>query len=231
MYRKQTSIFEAPGWQRFFENASKTETDTDTSLWWEFFGIISFLPGILKDTRILLNGAPLQSQYLARSSEIFERSKIVHSTIRDSHVLYQHRAPYPPSLFDLPVSAESPDRVRLRGFLLYVTMYIRRVQATLSPSEVERATSEAEAQTFAAQALLIENMTAKLDPAMTWHLEQRNALAHSIIQTREEWFSDKTHGMSWDELKDFLAQRWLKWEDSWREGALTKELGQAIVEY
>jgi hypothetical protein len=184
------------------------------------------MPGVLKDLRILFEDAPPQSQHLARSWEIHDRAKKIYRALHDSHVLYQHRPPYPTSLFDLPVSAEGPDRVRLRIFLLYVTMYTRRVQATLSASEIERATSEVEAQTYATQTLLIEKAAAALNPSMAWHLEQRNSLPHSILETREEWFVDKSRGMSWEESRDFLAQRWLSWEDTWRARVLACELDE-----
>lgn len=68
----------------------------------------------------------------------------------------------------------------------HVTMYISRVRATLALSEIERTTGGVEAETLAAQALLIEKMTTTLDPAMSWHFEQRNNLSHSIIRTRDE---------------------------------------------
>ncbi|KAK2762569.1 hypothetical protein FQN54_000742 [Arachnomyces sp. PD_36] len=231
MFREQTSIFETPDWQSFFEHASSTETDVDTSLWWKFFGASCFMPGILKDLRILFKATLSQPEYLEQSSMILERANSMYKTLQDSHILYQHRPPHPPSLFLFPNSPESADRVRLRGFFLYITMYICRVQASLCPNELERARSEVEAQTFATQALLVEKMAAELDPAMTWHLEQRNALAHSIIETREDWFSVGTDGMSWVELRDFLAKRWLKWEDSWRDTVLNEELGERGVEF
>lgn len=226
MCRKQTSIFETPEWQGFFGYASQTETDNDTRLWWDFFAIISLTPGIFKDISILFNDTLPPFEYLARSSDILGRAKKMYRAVQDSHILYQRRAPHPPSLFDLPVSAETSDRARLRGFFLYLTMYTLLINATLSKIESERAASEAEVQIFANQALLVEKVTAELDPATTWHLEQRNALAHSIIQTKEELRSDKTRGMSNEELMAFLAQRWLKWEDLWNDGFQTGELGR-----
>ncbi|KAH6972714.1 hypothetical protein BKA56DRAFT_492559 [Ilyonectria sp. MPI-CAGE-AT-0026] len=226
MYRKESSMFEAQEWQRVFQRASDLQSDTDCRLWWKFFGTTGFLPGILKDLRNLLEDAPHRCGYSVRSSAILERARSMHKALHNDHVIYQHAAPHPQSLFNLPVSAESPDRIRLRVFFLYTMMYICRVLATLSPSEIERATSEVEAQTFASQTLLIEEVTTKLDPAMAWHLQQRNGLAHSIIQKKEEWFSDNEHGMSQDKLKSFLAQRWLKWENLWRARVLAEELGQ-----
>ncbi|KAI9040358.1 uncharacterized protein KD926_008315 [Aspergillus affinis] len=224
MYRKEASMFEAPEWQKFFKHASTAETDTDLSLWWELFGAISFMPGILKDMRLLFKDFSSTPEYKKRATEILERTRNMHCALHEGHTCYHRRLPHLPSLFDLPVSAESSDRVRLRGFFLYVIMYISRVLATLSPDEAERAASEFEAQAFATRTLLIEEMSAKLDPAMTWHLEQRNALPYSILRTGDEWLSDGDPRMSWEELKAFLQQRWLRWEDSWRDGVLAAEL-------
>ncbi|RKK32520.1 hypothetical protein BFJ70_g16532 [Fusarium oxysporum] len=229
MYRKESSIFEAQEWQRVFQRASDLQSDSDCRLWWKYFGITGFLPGILKDLRNLLEDATHQSGYFVASSAILERAKVMHKALHNEHVFYQHAAPHPQSLFSLPVATESPDRIRLRVFFLYTIMYICRVLATLSPTEIERATREVEAQMFASQALLIEEVTTKLDPAMAWHLQQRNGLAHSIIEKKEEWFSDNELGMSRDKLKGFLAQRWLKWENSWRAGVLAEELGENEV--
>lgn len=224
MYHQEMSMFEAPQWQDFFKNASTAETDPDSRLWWELFAAISFMPGILKDMRLLFTDTPPQVECSTRASEILERTNIMHRTLHESHARYQHRYPRSTSLFDLPSSAESPDRVRLRGFFLYVIMYISRVRATLSLTADERAASETEAQAFATQTLLIERMTTKLDPAMTWHLEQRNALPYSIVQTRDDWLSNGDPAMSQEELKIFLAQRWLAWEDCWRDRVLKAEL-------
>jgi hypothetical protein len=81
------------------------------------------------------------------------------------------------------------------------------------PARWSGATNEVEAQTFASQALLIDEVTTELDPAMAWHLQQPRILAHSIVQEKEEWFFDNEYGLSRDELERFLAQRWLKWEN------------------
>ncbi|WZH50217.1 uncharacterized protein QYS62_011461 [Fusarium acuminatum] len=216
MYRKESSIFEAQEWQRVFQCASVLQSDSDCHLWWKFFGIIGFVPGILKDLRNLLEDSTNRSGYLVGGSAILERAKSVHKALHNEHVLYQHTAPHPQSLFSLPTAAESPDRIRLRVFYLYTIMYICRVLATLSSTEIERATSEVEAQMFASQALLIEEVATKLDPAMAWHLQQRNGLAKSIIEKKEEWFFDNEIGISRDKLKGFLTQRWLTWENSWR---------------
>ncbi|KAH7232747.1 hypothetical protein BKA59DRAFT_446238 [Fusarium tricinctum] len=216
MYRKESSIFEAQEWQRVFQCASVLQSDSDCRLWWKFFGIIGFVPGILKDLRNLLEDSTNRSGYLVGGSAVLERAKSVHKALHNEHVLYQHTAPHPQSLFSLPTAAESPDRIRLRVFYLYTIMYICRVLATLSSTEIERATSEVEAQMFASQALLIEEVATKLDPAMAWHLQQRNGLAKSIIEKKEEWFFDNEIGISRDKLKSFLTQRWLTWENSWR---------------
>lgn len=222
-------MFEAQEWQRVFQRISDLQLDTDCRLWWKFSRTTGFLPGILKDLRNFLEGAPYRCEYSARGSAILERARSMHRALHNDHVLYQHAAPHPQSLFSIPVSAESPDRIRLRVFFLYTMMYICRVLATLSLSEIERATSEVEAQTFANQTLLIEEITTELDPAMAWHLQQRNGLAHSIILSRGEWFSDKEHVLSWDKLKEFLAQRWLKWENSWRANVLAEELEEGGI--
>lgn len=89
-------------------------------------------------------------------------------------------------------------------------MHTCRVRATLSASELERATSDVEAQTLASQALVIGEMAVDLDQAMAWHLGQWNGLARSIVQSREEWLSSKTQAMSLVERQGFLARRWLR---------------------
>jgi hypothetical protein len=207
-----------------FNRVSQTESDSDSSLWWRFFAALSVVPGVLKDLRILCRSTISQSRYSARSSKILERADGIHRALNEGHFLYQNNPPQSPSLFDIPTFAESSDRVRLRGFFIYTTMYICRVRATLSQNESDRAASEKEAQTFATQALLIEKASVNLDPAMNWHMEQRNALSHSIKRTREEWQSDEIGEISGEMLTKYLAQRWIKWEDSWRNGALTEAL-------
>ncbi|KAE8152969.1 hypothetical protein BDV25DRAFT_169737 [Aspergillus avenaceus] len=225
MYRKEASIFESAEWKTFFDRASETEKNAECRLWWKFFGTIRLMPGILKDIRILCDATLPQSAYLVKGSYILRRAREVHQALYVNHVLYQQQPPCPSSLFDIPTAAESPDRVRLRLFLLYVTLYMCRIEATFAPSQIERATSEVEAQIFAAQALRIERATAQLDPSMCWHLEQRNALAHSVLQTKAEWTSDSCDHMAFGERKAFLAQRWLRWEDAWRDQVLSEELG------
>ncbi|KAG9253450.1 uncharacterized protein F5Z01DRAFT_657238 [Emericellopsis atlantica] len=229
MHRKESSMFATQQWQSAFRRASDLQSDTDCRLWWKLFGTTAFLPGILKDLRSLLEETPHRCDYSSRSSAIYERAKSMRDALHNDHVMYQHAAPHPQSLFGLPTSAESPDRIRLRVFFLYTMMYVCRVLATLSPSELERATSEVEAQTFASQALLIEEVTTELDPAMAWHMQQRNSLSYSITQQKEEWFGDNEHGLTGDQLERFLAERWLKWENSWRARVLAEEFKDDII--
>ncbi|KAL5333716.1 hypothetical protein BJX70DRAFT_403268 [Aspergillus crustosus] len=182
------SIFEAPAWQSLLKHASRAETDPDSSLWWELFAAMCFVPGIISEMRDIFTESLPPSQYFTRT-------------------------PYPPSLFNLPITPESPNRVRLRGFFLYGLMTICRALATLSVSAADRATPEVEAQAMAAQALLIQTATAELDPVMSWHFEQRNALSQSIVQTRAQWASGMEVGLI--ELSQFLGQRWLSSISLW----------------
>lgn len=136
-----------------------------------------------------------------------------------------------PSLSDLPLTPESPDRIRLRGFFLYSLMQICRALATISKTATSRATAEEEAQTLAAQALLIQYATTDLDPAMSWHFGQRNALAESIVGTRAEWISEGDFGgLKGDyyeeerERERFLGARWLAWYESWMNQYLSVAL-------
>ncbi|KAI1360792.1 hypothetical protein F5Y08DRAFT_348412 [Xylaria arbuscula] len=227
MYKKKTSMFEAQQWQLFFDSASNKEKSTDAQYWWKFFGCMVFLPGILKDAKVLFSEATLDPfTYSSRSFGILKRAKNLSQALNENHVLYQRSTSQPRSLLDLPssVHVESMDRVRLQGFLQYPTMFLSRLQATLSLSEVDRAMGEEEAQKVAAQVLLVERMARHSDPAMAWHLGQRNRLPYSIIRTREEWLPFNEPRGGWEDLKAFLAQRWLRWEDSWNGEVLTKEL-------
>ncbi|KAF3479910.1 uncharacterized protein GIQ15_06886 [Arthroderma uncinatum] len=218
-YRKQSSIFASPSWQRFFDQASEAEEDTHSGFWWEFFGrACAFVPGILKDITALFRD-PACPQYKKHSLAILERANRVHAALHDSHGRFQQRAP---SLVDLPVGPESPDRVRLRALFIYTTITVCRVLATFARSKVERAASETEAQTLAAGALLIERAVAELDPAMAWHLQQRNALAHVVIQTRDRWVDDVDV-----DVDRFLAQRWMDLEDAWQARVLTEAFGES----
>ncbi|KAI0533212.1 hypothetical protein GGR58DRAFT_487655 [Xylaria digitata] len=233
MYKKESSMFEAQEWQDFFDRAANMETGVDAHYWWKFFGCMTPLPGILKDARALFSETTLDPfTYSSRSFGILERAKNMYQALNDSHELYQRSASQPRSLLDLPSSAnvESTDRVRLQGFLRYPAMFISRLQATLSLSEVDRAMGEEEAQRVAAQTLLVEKMARNSDPVMAWHLGQRRSLPYSIIHTREEWHPINERGGNWEELKTFLAQRWLLWEDSWNGTVLVEELERVQVE-
>ncbi|KAL4787688.1 hypothetical protein BJX76DRAFT_318058 [Aspergillus varians] len=223
MYRlRSSSIFELPVWQNLFEYASETETDHDSSLWWEFFRLVCFVTGVVTEMRNIFTTSITQSEYSERSSTVLDRARWVHRMYHDGHTRYQTREPYPLSLFNVPVTAESPDRIRLRGFYFHPMMQICRALTTLSPDEMERAAAEAEAQTLAAQALLIQQASVELDPAMSWYFAQKNPFAHSIIRTRESWVSQSE--LPWEELRGDLAQRWLKWHFFWRVTHLSESL-------
>ncbi|KAF5026419.1 hypothetical protein F66182_1484 [Fusarium sp. NRRL 66182] len=225
LYTMKHSMFEDPEWQQLFQHASTLETDLESCTWWRFFGVVTLLPGILKDLRVLFDRGANQAGYVHQSGRILERATMVHKGLHENNVLYQSKPPHPPSLFHLPVSAESSDRTRLREFFLYTMIFICRARATLSPDRMDRAINEAEAQTFATQALLIAKVTKEFDGAMAWHFEQRNGLAKSVTQTRVDWLvslADDGHSI---ELNQPLAQRWLKWENSWRSSVLDVEYG------
>ncbi|KAF2971950.1 hypothetical protein GQX73_g1539 [Xylaria multiplex] len=233
MYKQDYSMFEAQEWQDFFDRAANMETDVDAHYWWKFFGCVTSLPGILKDARALFFETTLDPfTYSSRSFSILERAKNMYQALNNSHVLYQRSASQPRSLLSLPSSAniESTGRVRLQGFLRYSAMFISRLLATLSLSEVDRAMGEEEAQRVAAETLLVEKMTRNSDPTMAWHLGQRSTLPYSIIRTREEWLPINEPGGSWEELKTFLARRWLLWEDSYHGTVLVEELERVQVE-
>ncbi|KAL4955733.1 hypothetical protein BDW69DRAFT_110965 [Aspergillus filifer] len=227
MYRLRTSsIFEEPDWQRLFAYASERETDHDASLWWELFALVCYVTGTTIQLRNVFTASLPQTEYEARTSEILARARWIHRMFHESHVRYQTRDPYPLSLFDLPTMPESPDRVRLRGFYFHPMMQICRVLTALAPDEMERAAAEVEAQTLAAQAVLIQQVTVDLDPAMSWYFEQKNPFAHGVIRTREEWVSHSDP--PWEELRGVLAQRWLQWHFGWRTSHLSESLGEAF---
>ncbi|KAL5001532.1 hypothetical protein BDV10DRAFT_182434 [Aspergillus recurvatus] len=223
MYRLRSSgIFEAPAWQDLFEYASETETDRDSSLWWEFFRLTCHVTTVVASMRDALTAPMTEPLYISRTSKSLERARWVRQMLHNGHIRYQTREPYPSSLFDLPSMPESSDRIRLRGFYFHPFMQICRAITTLSPDEMERASAEVEAQTLAAQALLIEQATVVLDPAMSWYFAQKNPFAHSVIRTRGEWVSHSE--LPWEELRGVLAQRWLKWHYSWRDSHLSESL-------
>lgn len=215
-------MFELPEWQSVFEYASACEADHDASLWWEFFRLVCFVTGVVTEMRSIFTAPLTQSEYSARSLKVLNRARWVRKMFQDGHARYRTREPYPLSLFDLPLTPESSDRIRLRGFYFHPSMQICRAITTISPDEMERAAAEAEAQTLAAQALLIQHTTAQLDPVMSWYFTQKNPFAHSIIRTRVEWASHSK--LPWEELRDDLAQRWLKWHYSWRVTHLSESL-------
>lgn len=161
------------------------------------------------------DGHAYTQEYYNLKAQTLGRAQEIHDRLHEIHTRSQQAGS--PSLRDLPVTPESPDRIRLRGFFLYSLMQICRALATISDSPASRATAEEEAQALAAQALLIQYATTDLDPAMSWHFGQRNALAESVVGSRAEWISE-------DSLKDlkedgererFLGARWLAWYESW----------------
>ncbi|KAL4792440.1 hypothetical protein BDV19DRAFT_368473 [Aspergillus venezuelensis] len=225
MYRlRSSSIFEEPEWQRLFAYASKTETDRDASLWWEFFALVCYVTGTTIQLRNVFSASLPQTEYEAKTSEILARARWIHKMFHEGHVRYQTRDPYPLSLFNLPTMPESPDRVRLRGFYFHPMMQICRILTTLAPDEMERTAAEVEAQTLAAQAVLIQQVTVDLDPAMSWYFEQKNPFAHGVKRTREEWVAHSD--LPWEDLRGVLAQRWLQWHFGWRTSHLSESLGE-----
>ncbi|KAL3475941.1 hypothetical protein BJX99DRAFT_247132 [Aspergillus californicus] len=208
--RMQHSIFEAHPWQDLFAEASRVETDLDSSLWWDFFALICFIPGIFTEMRELEPGLIPPSEFFTRSSDILRRANWIRDRIHAIHDRYQQTSPYPPSLFDLPVASESPDRIRLRGFFILTLLQICRVLSTISVTEEQRAAAEAEAQKMAEQVLLIQKTTVSSDPAMSWYLEQRTGLALAIIRTGPLWSTEREHTLSC-EISEFLASRWWEW--------------------
>ncbi|KAI1111322.1 hypothetical protein F5Y14DRAFT_464625 [Nemania sp. NC0429] len=233
IYKNESSMFEAQEWQDLFCRAADMETNADAHYWWRFFGIVTFLPGILKDARALFSEDPIDPfMYISRSCGILERAEHLYRALNESHVLYQRSTSQPESLFELLscTDIQSAIRVRLQGLLLYPAMFIFRLQATLSLSEVHRARGEERAQRLAAQMLVVEKITRSSDPAMAWHLGQRNGMPYSIIRTREEWLCINEPGGNWEELNTFLTQRWLRWESYWKETVLIEELERAQVE-
>jgi hypothetical protein len=236
IHKKESSIFESREWQDFFENAASREEESDAHFWWPFFGAMTFIQNILKDARDLCSNTTLNDcEYMLRNMSILQRTENMYQALLALHERYQLSCASQAqgSLLDLPTAgrAESPDRIRLRHFLLYPVMFSCRLRASLSPSPSVRAASEEEAQKVAARALHIEKIGRTVDPNMAWHLAQRNSLPYSIVRTREDWLSITEPGEDWKELKGYLAQRWLKWDNTWHEEVLDKELGQIHDEH
>jgi hypothetical protein len=221
--RKTASIFEASDWQRLFSHMSEIENDANSKLWWKFFGTVCYIPGSLRNVRNLFIKKRTPSQYLEENLKVLERVEWMYEMMHASHALYLDSSPHPSSLFDVPEMAETPDRIRLREFYLYGMLLISRILATVSPSEQRRAASETEAQSLANQVLLIEKKTIELDPILSWHLEQRNALPYSIIGTRDDWLSEQSSEV---QPRNVLGHRWLKWESSWLGQVISKGLGE-----
>lgn len=168
---------------------------------------------------------PSRANHSTLGMDILTRARRIRQALLHSHILYQQRPFYALSLFDPPYTAEPADRIRLRGYLLYAMLFVCRVQATLSPDKMERAGSEAEAQTIANQALSATITSQAVDPVMFWHLEERNDLARSVVRTRDQWASAWEHGKTREGLISFLLQRFQKWLTSWSKEILDTELG------
>ncbi|KAL4932352.1 uncharacterized protein BDV17DRAFT_194801 [Aspergillus undulatus] len=211
MFNLRGSIFEAPEWQSVFKQASQAGKDPDASFWWEMFGLMCFVPAIIAELKGLCLKPVSQSEYFNRSSNLLERARWLYNRMHDSHIRYQKNNPSSLSLLSLPIAPESLDRIRLRLFYTTCLIQICRAIATVSVEEIERATREDEAQTLAAQALVIQEKTADLDLAMSFHLQQGRVLFTSTVRTKAIWASGKEPDLTC-ELPGFLAQRWLKWQ-------------------
>ncbi|KAK8076289.1 hypothetical protein PG994_003561 [Apiospora phragmitis] len=173
----EASLFETQEWQDFFDRAASEETDADSQLSWRFIGAVSFIAGILKDIQSLFENTPMcQPEYTTQSTDILERTGRIYRAFHTSHLFYQQRPPYLPSLFDLPVAAEPPGRTWVRGIFFHAIIFLCRIQATFGPTEDSRAASEAEAQALATQALLATGTAQARDPVLAWQLEERSDL-------------------------------------------------------
>ncbi|KAL4862420.1 hypothetical protein BDV12DRAFT_190435 [Aspergillus spectabilis] len=203
MFKSRGSIFEAPEWQ-------------------SMFGLMCFVPAIIAELKTLCLKPVSQSEIFKRSSNLLERARWLYNRMHDSHTCYQNNKPSPPSLLSLPVAPESLDRIRLRLFHITCLIQICRALATVSVEEIERATGEHEAQTLEAQALLIQEKTTDLDPAMSFHFQQGIALFASTVQTKTLWASEKERDLTC-ELPGFLSQRWLEWQ-FFVDGFITESL-------
>ncbi|POS79932.1 hypothetical protein DHEL01_v201675 [Diaporthe helianthi] len=235
MHEKQSSMFEAQKWQNFFEVAACRAPGRDARFWWKLFGSVCFMPGIVKDARRLFCSPTLGSfEYMSENLTILLRVEKLLQTLLLIHQEYKQSSDSQTqlSLYDLPSSSavESPDRIRLRQFLQFPVMFLSRLRASLSLSEDDRGASEEEAQRTAAQTLHAEKVARSADPDMAWHYAQRNNLPYSIIRTREEWLPISERGQNWEELKIYLAERWLKWDNSWHDTVLVKEMGDGKSE-
>ncbi|KAK6852111.1 hypothetical protein PG995_012236 [Apiospora arundinis] len=231
MFEREPTLFETSEWKRFFDTAASTETDADSQLIWKFMGAVSFLPGVLRDVHALhleehTPARKPSSDYMARGTDILERTERMYWAFQEGHRCYQRRPPYPSSLFDLPEAAESPGRIRLRGYFFNSMLFFCRLRATFIQNKAERAASEAEAQAFAARSLLATGRAQSLDPVLAWHLEERNSVSRSVVRTKEQWDAvreqeiEETGGV---ELAGFLLRRLQAWLGLWSEETLAAE--------
>ncbi|KAK7937798.1 uncharacterized protein PG986_014666 [Apiospora aurea] len=227
IFKRESSLFETPKWQGFFDHAAREEADADSRLSWKFVGAISFIAGILRDVQALFDSTlPMsRSEYAARSSDILERSGRIRRSFEAAHREYQQRPPYPPSLFDLAVAAESPGRVQVRGIFFHSMIFLCRIRATFAPTGRERAASEDEAQALAAQAVLAASTAQSYAPELAWHLEERSDLVRSIVRTRDDWVPAQEPDMrTWEEQTGLLLRRLQRWFTLWTEDYLVPEL-------
>jgi len=52
-----------------------------------------------------------------------------------------------------------------------------------------------------------------------------------FYHTHSDWLTINERGEKREDMKTYLAERWLKWEDSWHAEVLVKELGQIHGNY
>ncbi|KAK8091694.1 hypothetical protein PG997_002055 [Apiospora hydei] len=227
IFKRESSLFETRKWQAFFDHAAREETDADSRLSWKFVGAISFIAGILRDVQALFESAlPMsRSEYAALSNDILERSGRIRRSFEAAHLEYQQRPPYPPSLFDLAVAAESPGRVQVRGIFFHSMIFLCRVRATFAATAQERAASEDEAQALAAQAVLAASTAQSYAPELAWNLEERSDVVRSILRTRDDWVpAREPETKTWEEQTGLLLRRLQRWFTLWTSDYLVPEL-------
>ena len=226
IFKREKSMFETREWKRFFDQAASTETDAESQLYYIIMGAVAFLPGILKDIHTLdfKSSQDCQSEYAVRRADILERTERTYRAFKDGHICYQCRPPYPVSLCDLPVAAESPGRVRCRGAYFSSMIFFCRIRATFGWTRSDRAASEAEAQSLAACSLQVASHARSRDPILAWHLEERSGMPRSAIRTREQWGSAPEYETETEEeLAGFLLRRLQMWLASWSDEYLAVE--------
>ncbi|KAK8022587.1 hypothetical protein PG993_013354 [Apiospora rasikravindrae] len=227
IFTRESALFESRQWQDFFHRAASEEPDADSQLTWRFIGAISFIAGILRDVQGLFESPPMgRSEYVARTTDILERTGQIRRAFEAAHLLYQQRPPYPPPLFALAVAAESPGRVQARSIFFHSMIFLCRIRETFAPTAQERAASEDEAQALAAQALLAASTAQSCAPGLAWHWEEQSDLVRSIMRTKEDWtpVREPEQEMTWEELTEFLLRRLQKWFTLWTESYLVPEL-------